>query len=157
MTTLNPAERYAALKLLEAGLKAALADAAAEADEYRQQVRARSLETDYGTVSVTRRGPTLVVTDEAALIAWCDDEMPNLVQRTITPQSRTWLLNTRFAATDTKAVDRVTGEVLDFLAVKPGSEYLTCRLTPEAKDAAAAVSDRIADTIAAAIAPALTP
>ena len=155
--SMNPAERYAALKLLEAGLKAALIDAAAEADAYRQQVRARSLDTDWGTVTVAKRKPSLVVTSEQGLIDWCVENLQNIVIYTIPPESRSWLLTQRFAVAGDEAVDPVTGEVLPFLAVKPGTEYLTCRLTAEAKDAAkTAVAGRLADSLAAAVAPALT-
>ena len=148
---MNPVDRYAALKLLEGALKAALADAAAEADAYRREVRAKALETDHGTVTVTRRKPAITVSDDAALIDWCRDNLPNLVQRSITAEARSWLLGRRFAISDDgDPIDPVTGEVLPFLAVTPGAEFLTFRATPAARAAAAAfVADRIGSITAA--------
>ena len=151
---MNAAEKYAALKLLEAGLKDALAAAADEADAYRQQVRAKALETDYGTVTVTRRRPSVVVLDDDALLDWVAAELPNLIQpRSITAEARSWLLTKRFAVDGDVVLDPVTGEVVPFLGVKTGSEYLTFRPTAEARAAATeAVAGRLIDTLAASVA-----
>ena len=153
---MNPAERYAALKLLEAGLKEALTAAAEDADTYRREVRAKSLETDYGTVTVTRRKATVVVLDDARLIDWCEDELPHLVQRSITPEGRAYLLGKRFVIADGDVIDPTTGETMPFLAAREGSEYLTFRATPEARTAAVgAVSARLLDALAAELRPAI--
>ena len=151
---MNPAERYAALKLLEAGLKEALSAAADEADTYRREVRAKSLETDYGTVTVTRRKPTVVVLDDAKLIDWCEDELPHLVQRSITPEGRAWLLGKRFVIdSDGDVIDPATGETMSFLTAREGSEYLSFRATPQARESAvAAVSSRLLDALTDALA-----
>lgn len=151
---MNPAERYAALKLLEAGLKDALIAAAEDADTYRREVRAKSLETDYGTVSVTRRKASVVVLDDAKLIAWCEDELPHLVQRSITTEGRAWLLGKRFVIdADGDVIDPATGETMPFLTAREGSEFLSFRPTPEARTAAvAAVSSRLLDALTDALA-----
>ena len=151
---MNPAEKYAALKLLEAGLKEALTAAAEEADTYRREVRAKSLETDYGTVTVTRRKPSVVVLDDAKLIDWCEDELPHLVQKSITPEGRAWLLGKRFVIdADGDVIDPATGETMPFLTAREGSEFLSFRPTPEARTAAvAAVSSRLLDALTDALA-----
>ena len=150
---MNPAERYAALKLLEAGLKDALTAAAEDADAYRREVRAKALETDYGTVTVTRRKPTVVVLDDAKLIDWCEDELPHLVQRSITPEGRAWLLGKRFVIADGDVIDPTTGETMDFLTAREGSEFLSFRPTPQARESAvAAVSSRLLDALTAELA-----
>lgn len=151
---MNPAEKYAALKLLEAGLKEALTNAAEEADTYRREVRAKSLETDYGTVTVTRRKPTVVVLDDAKLIDWCEDELPHLVQKSVTPEGRAWLLGKRFVIdADGDVIDPTTGETMPFLTAREGSETLSFRPTPEARTAAvAAVSGRLLGALTDALA-----
>ena len=150
---MTPVERYAALKLLETGLKAALVAAADEADAYQRQIRAKALETDYGTVTLARRKPTIVVTDDAGLIAWCEDELPNLVQRSITAEARTWLLSKRFVIYGEDVIDPATGEAVAFLGIKDGAEYLTFRPTAEAREAAVqAVSGRVLDSLATSLA-----
>ena len=147
---MNPAERYAALKLLEAGLKDALATAAEAADDYRREVRAKSLETDYGTVTVARRKPAVVILDDRALIAWCDDELPHLVQRSITLEGRAWLTGKRFVIDGSDVIDPTTGEAMPFMGIKDGTEYLTFRPTPEARaTAVGAVSTRLLDALTA--------
>ena len=150
---MNPAEKYAALKLLEAGLKEALTAAAEEADAYRREVRAKSLETDYGTVTVTRRKASVVVLDDAKLIAWCEDELPHLVQKSVTPEGRAWLLGKRFVIEGADVIDPTTGESMPFLSAREGSEFLTFRPTPESRTAAvAAVSSRLLDALTDALA-----
>ena len=151
---MNPAERYAALKLLEAGLKEALTAAAEEADTYRREVRAKSLETDYGTVTVTRRKPTVIVLDDDKLVGWCEDELPHLVQRSITPEGRAWLLSKRFVIdSDGDVIDPATGETVPFLAAREGAEYLSFRATPQARESAVtAVSSRLLDALTAELA-----
>ena len=152
---MNPAEKLAALRLLEHGLKAAIADATEEADAYRQQVRAKSLETDYGPVTLARRKATVVITDEAEMLAWVEDTMPQLVVRTIAPETRSWLTSTRLKVSGDEVIDPATGEVVPFAAARQGAEYLTFRPTQEARDAAiAAVASRL-DSLTATIAPPL--
>lgn len=143
MTTLNPAERYAALKLLDHGLKAALATAASEAEAYRQSVRAKSLETDWGTVTVARRKPSIRF-DERRLIEWCEDNLPDLVHKSVPTESQTWLKTKRFTIDGESVIDTATGEEVDWATVHEGSDYLTVRLSTEAKVAAVeTVSSRV--------------
>ncbi|WP_040281666.1 hypothetical protein [Tessaracoccus massiliensis] len=149
MTTLNPAERYAALKLLESGLKAALADAVEAAEEYRQAVGAKSLESRFGDVSITRRKPTAAV-DEAALLAWAEEHAPHIIVRAIDPIALAALK--AGLKVDGDDVLNADGEVVEWAAARPGSEFLTWRASAEAKaDAAAAIAERLDATITAAL------
>lgn len=141
--TLNPAERYAALKLLAAGVDAALSQAADEAEQYRRTVRARSLETDWGTVGVARRKPTIAF-DEAGLLAWCEEHNPDAIIRTVSDLARR-SLRARCVIDGEEVIDTSTGEPLDFATVTPGAEYLRVTLSPAAKEAAAmADADQLA-------------
>lgn len=156
MTTMNPAERYAALRLLQEGIAGACDAAKAEADAWRKQVRAKSLETDFGQVSITRRKPSIRF-DAARLVEWCRDEYPNLVQTvtSVPATSETWLREHRFAIDGDAVVDVESGEVVEWAHVAPGSEYLTFRADAAAKAAAvAAVAGRV-ELLAAALTPAI--
>lgn len=155
--TMNPAERYGALKLLSEGIAAALKDAQADADAYRKSVRAKSLETDFGSVSITRRKPSIRF-DSGPLADWCKDEYPELVKTTISipATSETWLKDNRFTIDGDDVLDTETGEIVEWAHVSPGSEYLTFRAEPTAKAAAvAAIASRV-ELLAAAITPAIT-
>lgn len=174
MTDLNPAETYAGLKLLEHAIKGAVVEAAARADEYRLAVRAKSLETDYGTVSVTRRKPTVVV-DESALADWAALNRPDVIVEYIAPADMDEALDTlrahhprilsrrldplfvqamraKLVADGDDAVDPDTGESMPWATVKPGTEFLSTRLTAEAKaEAEQYVTDRIAMLVESAL------
>lgn len=154
--SLNPAERYAALRLLSEGVTAALKSAEAEAEAYRQQVRAKTLETDYGSISITRRKPTIRF-EQDRLVQWCQHEYPNLVRTvaSIPAVSETWLKEHRFRIDGSDVLDVETGEVVDWAHVSPGSEYLTFRADPAAKaEAVAAVATRV-ELLAGALTPAI--
>lgn len=152
MTAMNPADRYAALKLLETAIAAAVDAAKKDAEDYRAQVRAKALETDYGTVSVSRGKPR-IIWDDDALITWCEDEYPNLVHKTIPTQSKKWLADNRFEIVGDDIIDREGGEAVKLGTVRPGSEYLTFRATDEAKAMAlATVTERI-EALTAVITP----
>ena len=148
---MNPAESYAALKLLEAALRPALAEAREAAEQYRQQVGARALESPYGEVYITRRKPTAVV-DEDALLAWAESNAPDMIERRISPTA----LAAAKAGLMVDGGDVLTreGEVVEWATVAPGSEYLTWRASAEVKaQAVAAVTARL-DQITPALLPA---
>lgn len=132
--TLNPAETLAALKLLETALKDAIADAATAAEDYQRQVRAKTLETDWGTVTIARRKSGWTI-DEDALVEWFRSSAPTELEVRVKPAARK-AFEAQLTIDSDGDVIGPDGDVLDWVAVKPGTEYLTTRLTPEAKRAA---------------------
>ena len=149
MTALNPAERYAALRLLESAVKDAAQTAKAEAEEYRQAVGAKSLESRFGDVSITRRKPTAAV-DEAALLAWAEEHAPHIIVRAIDPTALASLK--AGLKVDGDDVINADGEVVEWATARPGSEFLTWRAAADAKAAAAAaVAERLESITAAAL------
>ena len=149
MTALNPAERYAALKLLESAVKDAAQTAKAEAEAYRQAVGAKSLESRFGDVSITRRNPTAAV-DEAALLAWAEENAPHIIVRAIDPIALAALK--AGLKVDGDDVLNADGEVIEWATARPGSEFLTWRASAEVKaDAAAAIAERLEPIAAAAL------
>ena len=172
---MNPAETYAALKLLEHALKAAISDASMRAEDYARSVRAKSLETDHGTVTVTRRKPTVTV-DEAALLEWAHAHRPDVIVRSINPSDMaeavdviaahhpcllTTALEPLFVQGKRESlivdgddvIDHDTGETVSWATVKPGAEFLTARLSAEAKAAAAVYVAGHVDALVAASLP----
>ena len=136
-TSPTPMDVYAALRLLEAGLKDAITAAAAAAEDFRAGTRAKQVETDWGLVSLTRRAPSIVV-DDAALLQWADEHAPHLVTRTIAPAAKKTIMG-GWEIDGDDVVDKATGEIVDFASVKAGGESLVMRLTPDAKALAAEV------------------
>lgn len=147
-TSLNPAETLAALKLLEAALKDAITTATVAADAYRRQVRAKTLETDWGTLTLARRKPGWTI-DEDALLDWFETHAPTELETRVKPAARKAFEAQLHADSDGDVIGP-DGDVLDWVAVKPGSEYLTTRLTPEAK---AAATDAMQTRLGAFLAP----
>ena len=149
MTTLNPAERYAALKLLESAVKDAAQTAKAEAEVYRQRVGAKALESRFGDVSITRRKPVIRF-DPDALLAWAEENAPHMIERTIPAHLQDALK--RELIIDGDDVVTADGEVVAFATVQAGVEFLTWRASAETKaEAAAAVAQRLDATITAAL------
>lgn len=149
MTTLNPAERYAALKLLESAVKDAAQTAKVEAEVYRQRVGAKALESRFGDVTITRRKPTIRF-DPDALLAWAEENAPHMIERTIPARLQDALK--RELIIDGDDVVTANGEVVDFATVQDGIEFLTWRASAEAKSAAAAaVAERLEPITAAAL------
>ena len=149
MTALNPAERYAALKLLESAVKDAAQTAKVDAEVYRQAVGAKVLESRFGDVSITRRKPAIRF-DPDALLAWAEENAPDMIQRTIPAHLQDALK--RELIIDGDEVVTADGEVATFATVQAGIEFLTWRASAETKDAAAAaVAQRLDATITAAL------
>ena len=134
----TPVETYARLRLLEYALREAISEAAQAAEEWRRQVRAKQVETDHGLVSVTRRKPSIQV-DDAALLQWAEEYAPHAITRTIAPAAKKAILAQYHISDDGDVVDSGTGEVLPWAWIQPGTESLTVRLTPEAKEHATRV------------------
>ena len=149
MTALNPAERWAALRLLESAVKDAAQTAKAEAEVYRQRVGAKSLESRFGDVTITRRKPVIRF-DPDALLAWAEENAPHMIERTIPAHLQDALK--RELIIDGDDVVTANGEVVDFATVQAGIEFLTWRASAETKaEAAAAVAQRLDATITAAL------
>ena len=149
MTALNPAERWAALRLLESAVKDAAQAAKAEAEVYRHRVGAKSLESRFGDVSITRRKSTIRF-DPDALLAWAEENAPHMIERTIPARLQDALK--RELIIDGDDVVTADGEVVDFATVQAGIEFLTWRASAETKaEAAAAVAQRLDATITAAL------
>ena len=149
MTALNPAERWAALRLLESAVKDAAQTAKAEAAVYRQRVGAKALESRFGDVSITRRKPVIRF-DPDALLAWAEENAPHMIERTIPAHLQDALK--RELIIDGDDVVTADGEVVAFATVQAGVEFLTWRASAETKaEAAAAVAQRLDATITAAL------
>ena len=148
--TLNPAERWAALRLLESAVKDAAQTAKAEAEEYRQAVGAKSLESRFGDVSITRRKPTAVI-DEDDLLAWAEEHAPDMIERRISPAALA-AVKAGLVVDGDEVLTR-DGEVVEWATVAAGSEYLTWRASPDAKTAAAAAVAARLDQITPALLP----
>lgn len=149
--SMNPAERYSALKLLQHGINEAVKQAAQEAEAYRATVKAKSLETPWGTVTITRRKDTVTVVDEVALLDWAKTNVPHLVEERVSEAGRKALL-ARLSVVDGEAIDPETGEAPLWAGVRPGAEFLAARASKEAKtDAVDAVlewAEVLADLLA---------
>ena len=76
MTT--PPERYAALRALESGLKAALEDAARDVVNYRRMTSAKAFEPAWGSLIFALGKPSINLPTEA-LIEWAQKHMPHEV------------------------------------------------------------------------------
>ena len=148
--TMNPAERWAALRLLESAVKDAAQTAKAEAEVYRQAVGAKSLESPFGEVYITRRKPTAVI-DEDDLLAWAEEHAPDMIERRISPAALA-AVKAGLVVDGDEVLTR-DGEVVEWATVAAGSEYLTWRASPAAKTAAAAAVAARLDQITPALLP----
>lgn len=155
---LNPAEVYAVAKALMQGLFEVMPRLEHEAEAYADQVGADRLRAGDATVTLTRRKPSVRITDPSGMLDWVRDELPHLISEFIPEQSVRWIRTKRLAvAPDGETVvDQVTGEILPWAGVAPGSRYLAVRCTEQVKAAAAAVAEQLVSQIPA-VATVLTP
>ena len=155
---LNPAEVYATAKALAQGLAEVLPCLQKDAEAYADQVGADRLRAGDTTVTLTQRKPSVKITDPSGMLDWVRDELPHLICETIPEASVRWLRDKRLAvAPDGETVtDQVTGEILPWAGVAPGSRYLTVRSTEQVKAAAVAVAEQLVSQIPA-MAAVLTP
>lgn len=130
---MNPAEKYHALKALKHGVDAAVREAQAEAEAYAATVRAKTLVTDYGQVTVVTKRPTITL-DEAGLLAWVKKHAPTEVIESVRPayaeQYRRGL-----RVVDGEAVDG-DGCVVGFATVGEAVTYLKADLDADTKSEA---------------------
>lgn len=144
----NPAEKYAALKLLESGLKEAMGEAKSEALAYANAVGAASLNTDWGKVSIATEKFAPRVADEAGLLDWVKANFPSAVRESVNPQFVKTLLAHCEVDDSGDVYNTGTGERLPFLGYRVTGGYPSVRLTAESKsEAAELVADRAADLL----------
>lgn len=150
---MNPAERLAALRLLESGLKDAITKAAADAEAYMQQVGADRMRTPWGPLSATTRKPSITWINDRTLIEWAElNDLGHLVQKTIPYESKRWLVDKYFKISGDDVVEIATGVIVDYAAVKPASAGLSFRPSDDAKtEATQAVLERVELLFPAAI------
>lgn len=155
---LNPAEVYATAKALAQGLSEVMPRLQKNAEAYADQAGADRLRAGDTTVTLTQRKPSIRITDPSGMLDWVRDELPHLICETLPEASLRWLRDKRLAvAPDGESViDQVTGEILPWAGVAPGSRYLTVRSTEQVKAAAAAVAEQLVSQIPA-VATVLTP
>lgn len=133
---MNPAETYARLKLLELALKRVLPKVAEEADRYRESVRAKTLETDHGTVTTVKPKPAISL-DPDGFLRWVRAHRPDELLEHVNPAFQAAFVADLQAVGD-EVVDKSTGEVVEFAHVHHRRPYLTTKLTEESKNAAEA-------------------
>nr|DAY10297.1 MAG TPA: hypothetical protein [Caudoviricetes sp.] len=139
MTGMNPAERFALAKAVETGLKTVLPSYQREAADYANQVGATKLRAGEGSVTVVAPAPRIIPVDDRALLEWCRANAPHLIRESVDPNGVKQLCTARLAdAGDGETViDKHTGEVVAWAAIKPRDPYLTVRLPAAVKTAAA--------------------
>ena len=155
---LNPAEVYATAKALAQGLSEVMPRLEHAADTYPHPGAADRLRAGDTTVTLTQRKPSIRITDPNGMLDWVRDELPHLICETIPEQSVRWIRTKRLAvAPDGESViDQVTGEILPWAGVAPGSRYLAVRCTEQVKAAAVAVAEQLVSQIPS-VASVLTP
>ena len=155
---LNPAEVYATAKALAQGLAEVLPRLQKNAEAYADQVGADRLRAGDTTVTLATRKPGIRIADPNGMLDWVRGELPHLICETIPEASVRWLRDKRLAiAPDGESViDQVTGEILPWARVSPGSRYLTVRCTEQVKAAAVSAAEQLVSQIPA-VAAVLTP
>ena len=155
---LNPAEVYATAKALAQGLAEVLPRLQKNAEAYADQVGADRLRAGDTTVAITQRKPSIKIADPNGMLDWVRDELPHLISEFIPEQAVRWIRTKRLAvAPDGESViDQVTGEILPWARVSPGSRYLTVRCTEQVKAAAVSAAEQLVSQIPA-VAAVLTP
>ncbi len=155
---MNPAEVYATAKALMQGLSEVLPRLQENAEAYADRVGADRLRAGDTTVTLTTRKPSIRITDPAGMLDWVRDELPHLICETIPEQSVRWLRDKRLAVSPDgeSVIDQVTGEILPWAGVAPGSRYLAVRCTEQVKAAAVAVAEQLVSQIPS-VATVLTP
>lgn len=149
---MNPIDKYAALRALEHGISGAVAVAAEEVEQLRKLTRAKSFESDWGSISVTTPKPTISY-DPAALLEWAQAHMPHevipehteVVPAAVRP-TLAKTLEVRFQLVDGEVIDTETGEAIPFAKVTQRPEYLAMRMPADKKaEAVAYVAGHVAE------------
>jgi len=119
---MTPGERFAALKTLEAAVKAVAGEAADAAIEHGSDTGADRWRTEYGTVVIATRKDAPVIADEAGLLAWAKEHAPTEVVETVRPTFAKILMD-RCVIVGDDVIDTATGEALPFAMIRRGTVY----------------------------------
>lgn len=116
---LSPAERYAALSALAAGLNAQIAAAKADVAREAESMRKASWPTPWGPVNAGRRDPGVEV-DPDAFLAYVEQHHPDAIvtTRTVSPATVQALLSD-LAIVGRNVMSKSTGEVVEWAHVGP--------------------------------------
>ena len=133
---MTPSERFAALKTLEAAVKAVASEAGEVAIQHGSDTGADRWRTEYGTVVIATRKDAPVIADEAGLLQWVKENAPTEIVETVRPAYAKMLMD-RCAVDGDTVIDTATGEALPFAMVRRGTVYAS---TPK--------SDAKEDTVA---------
>ena len=92
------------------------------------------------------------------MLDWVRGELPHLISEFSPEASVRWIRAKRLAVSPDgeSVIDQVTGEILPWAGVAPGSRYLTVRSTEQVKAAAVAVAEQLVSQIPS-VATVLTP
>lgn len=126
--TMNPAELYAASRILQEAMDEVSSTLSANAKAFADSVRAKSLVTDFGTVSVTQRKPSIQL-DPDAFTAWVRENRPDELMVGVRPSFVAAWKKHLVPAGDgtTDVIDPTTGEIAPYARITTGSDYLTFR------------------------------
>lgn len=147
MNDLNPIQKLAALRLIAGSVSTAIAEATAEADQWRRQIGATQFRSDWGVVSVSDVKPKIAFSDEF-LLSYAAEHAPHIIEPKVSAAKASWLARTMFAIDGDDVIELATGEVVpgECATVIPGTETISVRPTDEAKAHAAHVlGSRIQD------------
>ena len=133
---MNPAELWARLKLLEYAVKSALPGAAARAEEYRESVRAKTLETDYGPIMVVRPKQAAFIADQDGFLAWVRENRPDEIVESVRSSFTDAFLAGLRMDDEGRCFD-ANGERVEFAGARAGRPYLRSVLDAGMKQAAA--------------------
>lgn len=124
MTTVPElAARYAALVAINDAITGEKNKTSAQLREalWQQGLTKGTVATPLGdlTLRANNGGTAVQVTDEDALVGWCEVNLPDAVERItrVRAGDRTAILGTRFVTVADKVIDSLNGEVIGFAAV----------------------------------------
>lgn len=126
---LTPAEEYAAIKAIAWGLEQILEDKGSEVRQAMSDTGADRYATRLGKVSLATRSDKIVFDDEYRLLKFAEAADLDGVETIVRPT----FLNLFVIANDGAVIFQPTGEQIDFAHAEPGTQYLTTRLTDDAK------------------------
>lgn len=152
MSVVDAATKYAALNALGTAIAAEQRQAANDIVAFttEQGITKGELNTPLGPVTLAenKASTEVVITDEDALLGWCEINLPSAIVRLapkVNQQSREQLLTERFVRAGDQVLDSHSGEVLEFAQVRhrpagqPTVSYRASETQRQVKAAAAKV------------------
>jgi hypothetical protein len=152
MTVPDLAMRYAALVALTDAIGGEKNKTSAELREalWAQGLTKGTVNTPLGplTLRENKGGASVVITDEDALVGWCEANCPESIERItrVRPNDRGAIVGTRFVAVADDVVDSLSGELVPFAKVQreeqgpPTPSWGASPLQREAKRAAVEIA-----------------